>query len=171
MADRKKKPGKQPKATAAKPAAATAKPVARALADHALLYEAVESFVQARCHVESSVLIDSALEDLGKCRDLNELFSTPLRRQLFSMSAAQDWLLFLRNAPARAADEDGTEIFSEASPFDVEEALTLLEGVFDLGMQAVVWEHFGDDGDDGDDGEDGDGDGDDAGEGGQAGEE
>lgn len=155
MADHKKKAANPQKAAAA------AKPVLTALSAHAALYDAVESFVRVNCHVESSILINAALADLGLCRDLNELFSTPIRRQLFSMSVAQNWVLFLRNAPARAAQEDGGAPFSDASPFDTVEAMTLLESVYDIGVQEAVWDHFEEDDED----EDGDEDeGEDAGE-------
>jgi hypothetical protein len=119
------------------------------LADHESLYHAIEGFVRANCNFESSVPINTAVEELGRCAGLQEAFAIPLQRQLFNMDAALRWVLFLAVAPRRA-EEDGDAPFAPGS-FSCEEALGLISQVYDMGTQDSIWDHFESDEDDDDD--------------------
>jgi hypothetical protein len=119
------------------------------LADHESLYHAIEGFVRANCNFESSVPINTAVEELGRCAGLQEAFAVPLQRQLFNMDAALRWVLFLAVAPRRA-EEEGDAPFAPGS-FSCEEALGLISQVYDMGTQDSIWDHFESDDDDDDD--------------------
>lgn len=126
------------------------------LADHVTLFEAARNFLQANSGVESSQLIDAAAEELGRGLSLDEVFSAGIKARLFSMSAAMNWAMFLRTAPAQAAEDDGGAPFSAGAPFSLDAAFTLIEQVYDHGMQEVVWDHFEFDDEDDEDEDEGD---------------
>ena len=110
------------------------------LADHDSLYHAIEGFVRANCNFESSVPINTAVEELGRCAGLQDAFAIPLQRQLFNMDAALRWVLFLAVAPQRA-EEEGDAPCAPGS-FSCEGALGLISQVYDMGTQDSIWDHF-----------------------------
>lgn len=106
-----------------------------------LLYCAAESFIRDNAYFESSIPVNEALGELGRCATLEAAFAVPLQHKLFAMDTALLWLLFLRVAPGHAVEE-GDKPFSAAAPFDAAEALSLLTQVYDLGVQDAVWGYF-----------------------------
>lgn len=132
---------KAPKGRSALTASAIIPSSGLALADHAILNRAVESFIRDHCCFESMVAINEAIDDIGKCVDVQSAFAVPLRHKLFSMDAALRWVLFLAMAPDRAVQE-GDSPFSNDTEFSTQTALDLVATVYDLGVQETVWDHF-----------------------------
>jgi len=128
------------------------------LAAHPILSRAIEEFVRENANFESSLAINGAIDELNQSFDLQTVFATPLSHKLFPMDAALRWVLFLTLAPGRAVQEGDTEFSAEVPRFLPEDALNLLAGVYDVGVQEAVWNHFDaaldDEGDDEEDEED-----------------
>ncbi len=124
-----------------------------ALIEHAALFRAIENFIRANSNFESSIPINAAVDELGKSADLTTTFSIPLQHKLLTMEGALQWVLFLSVAPDRAVQE-GDAPFSPEAPFSSAQALALLAGVYDVGVQEAVWEHFALDDEDEDDEDD-----------------
>jgi hypothetical protein len=133
----------------------TQKGGATSLASHEALFRAVEGFVNANRNFESTILVETAIDDIGKSTTLQGAFMVPLQRQLFNMDSALRWILFLTVAPERA-EKEGDAPFAPGS-FSSQEALGLVTQVYDLGVQETVWEHFDDDDDEDDEDDDEDG--------------
>ena len=115
------------------------------LKDRPNLFNAIDSFIRANTNFESSVPVNAVIDDMDKCTRLQEIFQSPLQRQLFNMDAALRWALFMRCAPKRALEE-GDPAYTDR--FDVEAAIDLIAQVYDIGVQEHVWEHFEIDSDD-----------------------
>ena len=64
---------------------------------------------------------------------LDMLFSTALKRQVFSMDSASDGLYFLTCAPAHAQEEDGKRFGGHSTS---EGAMNLITQIYDIGVQA-----------------------------------
>lgn len=111
------------------------------------LHHAIDGFVRENSNFESTIPINAAIEDIGKCADLQAAFAIPLQRQLFSLDAALRWVLFLTVAPDHA---DTLAAPGAAAPgalaFSSRSALALVAQVYDLGVQLAVVEHFETDG-------------------------
>jgi hypothetical protein len=118
-----------------------AKKAGAALREHVALYGATENFIRGNSNFESAHPINAVVDAVAACTNFATLFATPLQHKLFTMESALRWVLFLNMAPARAAQEDDCS-FSPEAPFNAGEALTLLAGVYDIGVQEVVWELF-----------------------------
>lgn len=110
------------------------------LSSHERLFRAIEGFFRSNCNFESSVPVNAAIDVVGNATSLQDVFASPLQRQLFGMDAALRWVLFLTVAPERA-ETDGDAPFASGS-FSSQEALTLVSQVYDIGLQESVWEHF-----------------------------
>lgn len=130
------------------------------IADRVELFHAIDGFVRGNCNFESSIPVNIAIEDIGKCGSLQAAFMIPLQRQLFNMEAALRWALFLVVAP-EGAEKEGDEPFDEE--FSSQDALLLIAQVYDIGVQEMVWDHFEPDDEDEDEDEDGEDGEDDAG--------
>jgi len=138
MADASKKKAPKERPTTS---ASAAPPAAAALADHPILSHAVEGFIRSNNNFESSVAINTAIEDIGKCADIQSVFAVPLQHKLFTMDSALRWVLFLSVAPGRAVQE-GDAPFSDGTKFSPQAALGLVSAVYDVGVQETVWDHF-----------------------------
>jgi hypothetical protein len=124
------------------------------LADCPVLLGAVEEFVRANNHFDSSFPVNAALEEMAKCTTLLEIFELPLKHKLFTMEAALHWALFLKLAPDRA-EEEGDTTSPSGVTYSADKAFDIIKTVYDIGVQNAVWEHFeADDDDDDEDGED-----------------
>lgn len=110
------------------------------IGDREALFHAIDGFVRANCNFESSVPVNTAIDEIGKSVTLQEVFMIPLQRQLFNMDSALRWVLFLTVAPEHA-EQEGDEPYT-ADTFSSEQALTLISQVYDIGVQEAVWEHF-----------------------------
>lgn len=110
-------------------------------------FAAVESFVRSGSSFESSTAIDAAVADLGKCTSLQDAFAVPLQHKLFSMDGALRWALFLAVAPDHETPGGGPP-FANGPKFSTQDAFDLIAAVYDAGVQAAVWDHFGEDEDD-----------------------
>lgn len=123
------------------------------IADHENLFIAIENFVRGNSNFESSIPVNAALEEIGKLTNLQEAFAIPLARQVFAMDAALRWVLFLTVAPARA-EAMGDEPFPASKLLFAQAALEMVSGVYDIGLQETIWEHFEDEEDEGDEEDD-----------------
>lgn len=121
-------------------------PESRALADFPVLQEAVASFVEAHCCLQSSVVAKLANEAASAATTPNELFETLLRQRVFDFSEALLLTFFLSQAPAIAAEE-GEEPFGAGEKLDIAAAYSTIAEVYDLGASDAVDAHFGGDGD------------------------
>jgi len=127
---------------AAKKLAATAAPAAAAnLAACPRLCHAVDGFIRGNTNFESSIAINTVADEAAACATHRALFETPLRHKLFTIDAALRWALFLSVAGGRA-EAEGDAPFSAAAPFLVHEALALVGGIYDVGLQEIAWDHF-----------------------------
>ena len=144
MADTRKKktPKERPPAAQATPAVAkTAVAGGATLADHPILHYAMEGFIRDNSNFESSLPINTVVDEIGRCSDLQSTFATPLQHKLFTMDAALRWALFVHLAPDRAVSE-GDPAFSKNSAFSPGAALELIAAVYDIGIQGAVWDLF-----------------------------
>jgi len=108
-----------------------------------VLLHAVDSFIRNNCNFESSVPVNTAIEEIMKCTTLQSVFAIPLQLQLFSMDAALRWVLFLSNAPERSVADGDTPFVDDK--FSAKAALTLITNVYDIGIQEAVWASFEED--------------------------
>lgn len=117
-----------------------AAPAQITLEEQSTLMVGVDSFVRSNANFESSIPIDSALEEMKACTGAQQLFTIPLRHQLFSMDAALHWALFLEAicGGADAQPRTGTAW----TDFSAKDALALLCTVYDVGVQEAIWDHF-----------------------------
>ncbi len=111
------------------------------LSKRLVLLGAVDSFIRANTNFESSVPINAAIDAMEGLSTREAIFSEPLQRQMFNLEAALRWALFMEVAPARAVEE-GDPAF--ADEFTASKSLALVSGVYDVGVQEAVWEHFED---------------------------
>jgi hypothetical protein len=109
---------------------------------HEVLFAAIEGFTRGNCNFESSIPVNLAVEEMGKCTSIKEVFAIPLQRQLFSMDSALRWTFFLNIAPPRA-EKEGDSPFADDG-FSSNDAFTLISQVYDIGVQDAIWEHFED---------------------------
>jgi hypothetical protein len=130
------------------------------LADCPAFHAAIEEFVRANNHFDSSYPVNAALEEMAKCHSFAEVFALPLQHKLFTMEVALHWALFLKLAPDRAAEEGDTSTL--AGNFSADDAFDKIASIYDIGVQNAVWEHFEADDDDDEDAEDDEEDDDDA---------
>jgi hypothetical protein len=148
MADRKnQKPSAPTKGNTTK--ASTSKSAAKpqnhpALQDHPALWQAVEEFIKQNACFASSIPIDAAMQELGDCTDIQNLFAIPMQHRIISMDVALRWMLFLHRAPQRAV-EAGDEPFSKDVEFSADGALALIADVYDLGVNEAVYDFFDED--------------------------
>ncbi len=124
--------------------------VVRPLGDYEEACTAYEAFIRANTTVESSVLIDRAIDDMKKATSHQEAFATLLRHHLFNMDMALKWVLFISTVTPEMKE------FSTHAKFSADEAIALIIKVYDLGVKAVVWDLFQDDSDDEEDDDDDD---------------
>jgi hypothetical protein len=123
---------------------------APALEECALLSSAVDAFIRGNSNFESSVPVNEALEVMQGQTGLQEIFATPIQHKLLTMDGALTWALFLHTAPKHAIEGGDPRL----GKFSEKKALAMIATVYDLGMEASVWEHFEEDSDDEDSDED-----------------
>lgn len=118
----------------------TASRAAPTLESQVPLLAAVDSFIRSNANFESSVPINTALDEMKACTSVQQLFTIPLRHQLISMDAALHWALFLEaTCGAQVAQARSGAAWSN---FAVKDALALLCEVYDTGVQEAIWDHF-----------------------------
>ena len=128
----------------------------------------MDGFIRANGNFESSVVINSAIEELEQCESLQQCFAIPLQHKLFSMETALKWVLFLTVIPDKIIEQESEDEefssqldnFNSFATFSSLDALKLIASVYDLGIQDAILSHLDDDSDseDGSDGESSDSD-------------
>jgi len=116
------------------------------LIDHEFLYCAVDSFLRENGRFESTVAITAAVDAAAKCETVMDLFAVPIKQKLFLMETSLLWAFFLSLAGGRAV-ADGDQPFADEKAFAElpARAFGLIAGVYDIGVQEKVWDHFEDD--------------------------
>ena len=117
-------------------------PVLITLEAQSILLVGVESFIRSNANFESSVPINTALEEMKACTNVQQLFTIPLRHQLISMDAALHWALFLEVICGSQNSEVQSRTGTAWTNFAVKDALALMCEVYDVGVQEAVWDHF-----------------------------
>lgn len=123
---------------------------------------AMDSFIRANGNFESSIVINTAVEELEKCESLQQCFAIPLQHKLFNIDSALKWVLFINIVPEKiieqnSEDEEFTPLLEDfntfTSDFSANDSLKLIASVYDLGVQDIVLSHLEDDSDDESDGD------------------
>ena len=118
------------------------------LADSAVFFAAVESFVRAHANIDASHPINTALAALGACNSLQTMFVVPLKERIFNLESVLQWALFLMVASSQESSPFPPKSFS------VQAAMEITAQLYDLGIDEMVWTHFeAPDDEDEDDGE------------------
>lgn len=99
----------------------------------------IESFVRDRCNVESSVVVDSCIDDLLAASSLEAMYAVPIQHRMFTLLDAIAWAFFCNTL------QKSGKLGDFATSFDAGKAMHLAESVYDLGTQELVWSAFGDD--------------------------
>ena len=128
----------------------------KTLKDFDILLCPMDSFIRGNGNFESSMVINSAIDDLEKCSSFQQCFAIPLQHKLFNMETALKWILFLNIIPQKIIEHslDDEEFmqtideFKEFSSFSCEGAMGLISSIYDLGIQDVILSHLDDDDDD-----------------------
>lgn len=126
---------------------------------------AIDSFIRGNSNFESSIVVNTAIEELEQCASLQQCFALPIQHKLFNIDTALKWILFLNIVPEKiveqnAEDDEFTplvEEFNTFSEFSCSDAMKLIASIYDIGIQDIVLSHLEDDSDDdSDDESDGD---------------
>uniref|UniRef100_A0A6C0I2H8 Uncharacterized protein n=1 Tax=viral metagenome TaxID=1070528 RepID=A0A6C0I2H8_9ZZZZ len=128
---------------------------------------AIDSFIRGNSNFESSIVLNTAIEELEQCESLQQCFALPIQHKLFNIDTALKWVLFLNIVPEKiveqnAEDEEFTplvEEFNLFSEFSCSDAMKLIASIYDIGIQDIVLSHLEDESDEESD-EDSDGDSD-----------
>ena len=135
--------------------------------------EAADKFVADNSSFESSAVGEAVRRDLEKAASLHAAALVPLRHKVFGFDSALKWSFFLHTAAGRFFGEDAGEelpaTFRDPAlwpPFEPGKFYGEMAAIYDLAVEAAVWDHCAsdseEDDDDDDDGDDDDGDGEDA---------
>jgi hypothetical protein len=135
------------------------------LKDFDVLLCAVDSFIKGNGYFESSMVINSAMEELENCTSLQQCFSIPIQHKLFNMETSLKWVFFLTIVPKKLIELNPDEEFMQQveefkifTQFSPEDAMQLMASIYDVGVQDVVLSHLDDsdsESEDDDDNEDG----------------
>ena len=126
-------------------------------------------YVRMNSGYESTAANEAAVDEVAGCGDLQAAAMAPVHRGVFGLAAAVQWGFFFKSVTDNSASLG--EMPETWPTFDANQYFVELAGVYDLGMEAAVWEYFDDpeesddsaaDGEDGEDGEDDEDDGEDA---------
>ena len=128
------------------------------------LLMAMDSFIRGNSNFESSIVVNTAIEELEQCASLQQCFSLPIQHKLFNIDTALKWILFLNIVPEKiveqnAEDEEFAPLVDEFNSFSVfscKDAMKLIASIYDIGIQDIVLSHLDDESDDESDDEDGD---------------
>jgi hypothetical protein len=137
---------------------------------------AIDSFIRGNSNFESSIVVNTAIEELEQCSSLQQCFALPIQHKLFNIDTALKWILFLNIVPEKIVEQNAedeefmplVEEFNSFSEFSCSDAMKLIASIYDIGVQDIVLSHLEDDESDSDeededeeDEEDGDDDNDD----------
>ena len=83
---------------------------------------AIDSFIRSNSNFESSVVINSAIEEIEQSSSLQLVFSVPLQHKLLTLDSALKWVFFLTiiipNIISSSAPEDGEEDNEETKEYN-----------------------------------------------------
>ena len=135
----------------------------KTLKDFDILLCAVDSFIRGNGNFESSMAINSAMEELENVSSLQQCFSIPIQHKLFNMETSLKWVLFLTIIPEKLIEQNSEEEeftqqleeFKTFTQFSCLSAMQLIASIYDIGIQDVVLSHLDDDSDDESDDESG----------------
>ncbi len=107
---------------------------------HPVLLDAIEGFLSENTVFESSNAVELAMEDIEKCRNLNDAFIAAIQHKLLGMDGSLRFCLFLSQAPEKINRElDIPEpSFVAADKFSADAAMSLVYDVFNLAAGVIV---------------------------------
>jgi hypothetical protein len=126
---------------------------------------AIDSFIRGNSNFESSIVVNTAIEELEQCSSLQQCFALPIQHKLFNIDTALKWILFLNIVPEKIVEQNAedeefsplVEEFNAFSEFSCSDAMKLIASIYDIGVQDIVLSHLEDDeSDESDDESDGD---------------
>ena len=127
---------------------------------------AIDSFIRGNSNFESSIVVNTAIEELEQCASLQQCFALPIQHKLFNIDTALKWILFLNIVPEKIVEQNAedeefsplVEEFNSFSEFSCSDAMKLIASIYDIGVQDIVLSHLEDDESDDESDEDSDGD-------------
>jgi len=130
---------------------------------------AIDSFIRGNSNFESSIVVNTAIEELEQCASLQQCFALPIQHKLFNIDTALKWILFLNIVPEKIVEQNAedeefaplVEEFNSFSEFSCSDAMKLIASIYDIGIQDIVLSHLEDDDSDDDSDEDDNSDGED----------
>jgi hypothetical protein len=119
------------------------------------LLMAMDSFIRGNSNFESSIVVNTAIEELEQCASLQQCFALPIQHKLFNIDTALKWILFLNIVPEKiveqnAEDEEFAPLVDEFNSFSVfscSDAMKLIASIYDIGIQDIVLSHLDDESD------------------------
>lgn len=126
---------------------------------------AIDSFIRGNSNFESSIVVNTAIEELEQCVSLQQCFALPIQHKLFNIDTALKWILFLNIVPEKIVEQSTedeefaplVEEFNSFSEFSCSDAMKLIASIYDIGIQDIVLSHLEDDESDSDEDSDEDG--------------
>lgn len=110
------------------------------LAECKALLHALEAHLDENLAVESSAVLDAAVDAAADSRGLNAAFSAVLKTGALSLDGALRLALFLHGADAPSADGGDPPL----GPFSADEAFAEIAQVYDRGVAAMYEDAFED---------------------------
>ncbi len=124
--------------------------------DFESLHFAIDSFIRSNSNFESSIVINTAIEEIEQCDSLQNVFTIPLQHKLLTLESALKWVFFLTviiqnlTIPDEEDDDEIKELFQKLNEFNIfssNDALKLIASIYDIGTQEMVLAHIDDESD------------------------
>ena len=111
--------------------------IANTIGDITPLIIAIDRFCLENIHFESSAIARTINLEMAASTDINQAALIPLSHTLFDLDTALKWGFFLMNAVPRILMENNSVL---RNSFDIIQYNTKLVTIYDLGVQAMVWD-------------------------------
>lgn len=94
--------------------------------------EILESYLSDNSSFSSSTAVKMTMDKIAELNNINEIFLVPIREKVLDFDGAKNWAFFLATCFKKYMMED---LKVSSYNFDVNEAFTIIEKVYDLAME------------------------------------
>lgn len=108
---------------------------------HPALFAAMSRFVGEHCAIESTAVAETAISNIATAESLDAAAAAPMLCGALDFVDSLKWLFFVHTG-ARVAREAKTTDSVPLQPLDLSSAFSVAAAVFDVAVEAVVWDHF-----------------------------